>query len=269
MLKIEYVDSGNVLEATAVVAALVGIYGNGITSHLGGLSVTHKVGEISINVVGGPEAVTKYTESTKAPDGWPTPADPAQVFGAPKTEEPDPAQVFGGVAPVDAPAAAVGPLDKDGIPWDERIHSGEKGQKQDGTWKRRRNTDDAVYNTVYAELKAKHATPPPATNEHVASGATPFPAAPPPPPANTPAPGAVASTLAGAVDILAMPATNFPEVMAKITKAQLAKLVTPDEIAAFLLAAEATEPKVIQLMKQPGILPAFVAMLDDHLSSAV
>ncbi len=54
-------------------------------------------------------------------------------------------------------------------PWDDRIHAGTKGTNADGTWKRRRNTPDATFAAVMAELKARG----------VAPTATPAPAAPP------------------------------------------------------------------------------------------
>ena len=60
-----------------------------------------------------------------------------------------------GSTPAPAPAAApVGDVDSAGIPWDKRIHSDAKGVKSDGTWKKRRNLADGVYETVMAELRA-------------------------------------------------------------------------------------------------------------------
>jgi len=46
-------------------------------------------------------------------------------------------------------------LDADGLPWDERIHSGNKKKKTDGTWTKKRGVNDAEYNQVRAELLAK------------------------------------------------------------------------------------------------------------------
>lgn len=45
-------------------------------------------------------------------------------------------------------------FDSSGLPWDERIHAGTKGINADGTWKRRRNTSDDVFDAVTAELRA-------------------------------------------------------------------------------------------------------------------
>lgn len=42
--------------------------------------------------------------------------------------------------------------DKNGLPWDERIHAGTKALNGDGTWKKRRGVDDATVAAVTAEL---------------------------------------------------------------------------------------------------------------------
>lgn len=48
-----------------------------------------------------------------------------------------------------------GDLDSEGFPWDKRIHSSSKQTVADGTWRKRRNLDDAIYNSVKAELESK------------------------------------------------------------------------------------------------------------------
>ncbi len=51
-------------------------------------------------------------------------------------------------------------LDKDGVPWDERIHSGNKSiVKGTGLWQKRRSLPDGLYDTVTAELKAAASVP--------------------------------------------------------------------------------------------------------------
>ena len=45
--------------------------------------------------------------------------------------------------------------DKDGIVWDERIHSGSKKQTAKGLWARRKNITDELYDSVIAELKGE------------------------------------------------------------------------------------------------------------------
>jgi len=46
-----------------------------------------------------------------------------------------------------------GQLDKDGLPWDARIHSSNKKMKADGSWTRRRGVDDVEFDRVKAELR--------------------------------------------------------------------------------------------------------------------
>lgn len=48
-------------------------------------------------------------------------------------------------------------LDKDGIPWDARIHAGTKTQNKDGTWKKLRGVDEVLYGRIHGELQAQYA----------------------------------------------------------------------------------------------------------------
>ena len=71
--------------------------------------------------------------------------------------------------------------DSTGLPWDDRIHSTPPRTNADGTWRKRRGLDDAVYEAVVAELTGK-ATGTTNTGEADNAPATaPTPAAPPPP----------------------------------------------------------------------------------------
>lgn len=49
-------------------------------------------------------------------------------------------------------ADVTGQVDKDGLPWDARIHSSNKKKKADGTWTRRRGVSDAEFETIKADL---------------------------------------------------------------------------------------------------------------------
>lgn len=70
--------------------------------------------------------------------------------------------VPGQVAPTGSGAVQQGPvLDVDGIPWDARIHSSGKTMNKDGTWARKRNIDDALFESVKLELKKLMAIQPP------------------------------------------------------------------------------------------------------------
>lgn len=90
-----------------------------------------------------------------------------QVCIAPKKITPAP------VAPVPAaidhqpvstppPAPAVQAASQESalnVPWDERIHSSSKGRTKDGSWKKRRNVDEALYIKVMAELQGAAPAP--------------------------------------------------------------------------------------------------------------
>lgn len=96
-----------------------------------------------------------------------------------------PVQVLSGLTPTPAedddnaaPAVNAPAFDTTGLPWDERIHSGNKATNSDGTWKRRRNTPDDVFASVQAELRARNsaasaapvASPPPMAPPAVQAG---------------------------------------------------------------------------------------------------
>lgn len=79
-------------------------------------------------------------------------------------------------------------LDKNGLPWDGRIHSGSKGKNQDGSWKALRGVDKDIVPGIEAELRALVGNSAAAGNTAAAaSTSTASPAqdaddAPPPPP---------------------------------------------------------------------------------------
>ena len=70
--------------------------------------------------------------------------------------QPDTATVPTTAAPAQITIAEIAdaPRDKNGLPWDERIHSGNKTINADGTWKKRKGVSDAVVDAVTAELRA-------------------------------------------------------------------------------------------------------------------
>jgi hypothetical protein len=76
------------------------------------------------------------------------------------------------VAPLTYPSR-----DKDGLPWDDRIHASSKALNADGTWRKKRGVSDAEVTQVEAQLR----------------GVIAIPAVPPPPPLPVePAPAAPA-----------------------------------------------------------------------------
>ena len=65
------------------------------------------------------------------------------------------------------PAKPVDELDADGLPWDERIHSGNHEKTNKGVWRRRRGVQDAYFDQIVAELKGTP-TPMPVAEPEVA-----------------------------------------------------------------------------------------------------
>lgn len=102
----------------------------------------------------------------------------------------------------DAPNAAAPDVDSNGLPWDERIHSGTKALTSTGAWKKRRGVAATTVTAVEAELRARGAAvapapvmvPPSPVPMPQPMPMQPVPAAAPPPvpmqpiPAPTPAP---------------------------------------------------------------------------------
>lgn len=87
--------------------------------------------------------------------------------------------------PAITPAAiAAAELDKEGMPWDERIHAGTKTKTAAGIWTKRKGVDDAVREAVTAELRAQYPAP----------AASPVPTAPAVPTIAPPAPPVIAQT---------------------------------------------------------------------------
>ena len=56
------------------------------------------------------------------------------------------------ISTTDAGTGVTVERDKNGTPWDERIHSNAKSKNADGTWRKRKGLDDATYAAVMAEL---------------------------------------------------------------------------------------------------------------------
>lgn len=122
-----------------------------------------------------------------------TPAAPSASTGS--TPPPPPPAAS---APGAENGSDVGTLDKNGLPWDERIHSSSKNMNADGTWRYLRGGDATVRAQVEAELRAamgngaSSETPPPPPAVATTSNSAPAGAGdvPPPPPPPVPAPGA-------------------------------------------------------------------------------
>lgn len=93
---------------------------------------------------------------------------------------------------INEPTSDTMDFDKEGLPWDERIHSSNHKLTAQGVWQRRRGVTDEVYNAVKAELLGKwEATEPVTENAPIpapvqAPVVAPAPVAPAPVQAFTP-----------------------------------------------------------------------------------
>jgi hypothetical protein len=100
---------------------------------------------------------------------------------APPAPAPTPAETAAAPAAPAAPSAPVPgvEMDKDGLPWDHRIHAETKGKNKDGTWRQRRNLPDGLKEQVEAQLRgllavnAAAVVPPPPAGDAPAAPAAP------------------------------------------------------------------------------------------------
>ena len=190
----------------------------------------------------GPKTVEPLVEAAKKmgkltpPDVAPAPEVVAET-PAP-TPEPDAAEVFAAPTPeavAETPAPTTGTdLDKNGLPWDGRIHASTKTKLVTGEWKNKRGIDKDLLASVEAELKEVMAIP---TTEV----ATPAPVVVAETPTPTPTPAAPGSI------------TTFPELMTAITANSLSPEVVTGVVKAVglqslpLLAARTDLiPKVVE-----------------------
>ena len=129
------------------------------------------------------------------------------------------------VVPVTPPAPIIPgvDIDKDGLPWDVRIHASSKAILASGKWRQKRNVDPALVTQVTAELRGAMAVPTP-TAQEIPNGAAPGVGSvnAPPPPAPVTPPGPIAPVdLASRAAPIVPGATNitFPNFMQRTTGA--------------------------------------------------
>lgn len=147
------------------------------------------------------------------------PIEPSLPFVAPApsaTPAPAPAPV-----PVPSATASSEPMfDETGLAWDERIHAPSKTMTADGSWRKRRNTDDATYAAVEAELRAKY--------PNVAYDAAPQPvAAPVTAPVGNDAPVPMVSGVADAATVTSEYVPTPPVAVAVPTPEPIVPVVAP------------------------------------------
>lgn len=158
-------------------------------------------------------------------------------------------------APVIPPAAAAlapsVPLDKSGLPWDQRINTGNKAQTAKGIWKRAPGLTDEFYQETLEQLKrtmagAAPAAPAPGEVVTTAAPAMPMTTHPPVPPA------AVVPAAPVAEDV----PTTFPLLLAAISKRTGVNppKITSDEIA--MVCAMKGIESLAMLNNRPELIPA-------------
>lgn len=232
--------------------------------------------------------------SCAAPDA---PAAPAMNAGAAAAEP-------AGTTPTPDTAVSTAdplvgsPRDKVGIPWDGRVHSETRKTNADGTWRFRRNLDEAVKAAVMAELKGAVKVPPvqlPAvggsTGPDAVAGQLPLsPEAPPVPglhvpgntlPAAPDAPNAPVSLPAVSLPtpanvglpnapnppvVPAAPVTGFRDLMSKINIARSQGRLTQEHVDAACKAANVGS--ITELAAQPALVPSVNAQIDRYLGIA-
>lgn len=156
-------------------------------------------------------------------------------------------------------------VDKSGLPWDGRIHASTRAKNADGTWRGRRNVDDAVVASVTAELRqtmgvlpAPVMVPP----SGVVVPPAPFvpsvvPSVPQATAVSIPAPPPV--TLAGAATTASPSNPTFPQLMKKITEGYTAKTLTQSDIAVAVQSAGL--PSLPMLASRPDLIPSVATAL--------
>lgn len=187
---------------------------------------------------------------------------------APTGAVPIPPAPPSGVASATPPAPVASPADRDvnGLPWDGRIHASTRVRNADGSWRAKRNVDDALVATVTAELRQNAAAPAPGvtvTQGPIQDVPTP-PApvdttgAPPPPAAPTPPPPPPAPTTLSGPQL-------FARYMERVTAAQTGGLVTTADVAA--IATGLGLVGTAGLLQRPDLVPQAEAALDALLAS--
>lgn len=187
------------------------------------------------------------------------PPPPASI--APITTTLGPASLGAGAASVE--------LDKNGLPWDERIHAGTKTKLKGGEWKAKKNVEAALVASVEAELRARMAaTPAPVAAVDPAAvfgaavpGVPPAPVIPTAPPVAPLAPAATVAPLASAD-----PAT-FEQLMPRITAAVTAGIMPPTAVGGACAAHGVAS--VVTLQQSPQFVPLIWATLRQQYPALV
>lgn len=164
--------------------------------------------------------------------------------------------------PPPPPAAPGIELDKDGLPWDGRIHASTKTKTVEGVWKKKRSVEQATVDAVTAELRAVMAVPRLETRAgegFAAATGVSFPHDPVPPAvAVPPPPPAIEAPAATAVipppPPPAAPGITFAEFMAHVTAGVTSQRFTREDVAGACVAHGI--PNLPGLINRPDLIPA-------------
>lgn len=183
-----------------------------------------------LEIIGSPKSVRSFADvvaSQTAQEGTQgaTSEEPVVIPPAPMPDTPVLTAVPSAPSPVD--------LDKNGIPWDERIHSSSRAKIADGSWKLKRGVDANLATEVKAEL----------------GGLTPVATPPVPVPVAPAAPDGKAA---------------FVALVTKASRAIAEKKITPEQMAA--ICATVGIPNVMALSAKLDLVPAVDLHIDALLS---
>jgi len=263
----------------------------------------HKIVEILGSSGGGQASIMPAAPASAAPLAPPAPSTAAadlfpsapavpQAGAASVPPVPAPPVPSAPVPPApSAPAPQTSPavgaeLDKDGLPWDARIHSSSKEKNKDGTWRQRRNLADGEKERVEQELRAIMAIPvggmtlplaQPAATPPVPQPPNPPIPAPPAPvnsapitsttePPVTPGASTAAATSDAAANVPPPPVTSAPSPVPPAAPAAssagnpFGPLMT--KISSNVAQGRLTEAQVHQALSEVGLQPGQITMLD-------
>lgn len=156
-------------------------------------------------------------------------------------------------APVVPPVAAMpgnhAQVDKNGLPWDGRIHSETKSLNKGGTWRNKRGVEAAFMQQVEAELRHVQNLPIPASPmeafgiPNVAIGAV------------------ITPTLARIAPVEA-PVASYLSLVQKVTAARTAGKLTDEEVKAACLAVGIPNGAFPLLVTKPELVPSVDAQIN-------
>lgn len=276
-MKLTDIDLTDREQIAAAHALLAAILGNVVTPAVPAFpqlaAVDHpSAGQPSASDVFGGQPLPSLTNAAAVFGGQPPPlAQAAAVAGLPASAVLQTLPVAAGVSQAPSPAAppaylapavqaqviaSVTPTmerDKNGLPWDERIHAGTKTKNADGGWKKKKNVDEATVAGVEAQLRAMPQ-----------SAAPLLPGVPPQPPAGLPQnvsalPGVpLGVPPAPSVPAQAMPAastaspSDFESLMMRVTAATAAGILPPTATGVACTAVGL--PNILTLQTNPAFV---------------